>query len=233
LLYEPTAYRRLISSLLYLTHFGLEIAYVVSKLNQFLDAPTNELMLAGIHVLKYIKNNPRQGLFFSASTFLSLKGFSDSDWGTCPDTRRSTTSFCLFLGNSFIRWKSKKQTVIFRSSSEIEYRALVEATCEGQWLLYLLHDFQISHSSPIIIYYDNKSALHITANSVIHERSKHVEINCHVVRDKVQADTVHLLLITAKVQATDILTKPLHPGPFNTLQNKLGMLNIHSSLRGC
>jgi len=163
------------------------------------------------------------------STFLSLKGFSDSDWGTCPDTRRSTTSFCFFLGNSLINWKSKKQTIVFRSSSKTKYRALAQATCEGQWLLYLLQGFQISHSSPIIIYYDNKSAMHIAANLVFHERIKHVKIDCHVVRDKVQADILHLLLITTKVQVSDILTKPFHPGPFNTLQNKLGMLN----LRGC
>lgn len=86
-----------------------------------------------------------------------------------------------FLGNSLISWKSKKQTVVYRSSSEAEYRVLAHTTCEGQWLKYLLQDFHISHTTPIIIYCDNKSVVHIAANPVFHERTKH----CHIVRDKV------------------------------------------------
>ncbi|MCI11569.1 hypothetical protein A2U01_0032670, partial [Trifolium medium] len=88
---DPTPYRRLIGRLLYLTHLRPEISYAVSKLSQFLDAPTTDHMMAGIHVLKFLKSNPGQGLFFSSSSSLDLKGFSDSDWGACPDTRRSTT----------------------------------------------------------------------------------------------------------------------------------------------
>ncbi|KAK2402246.1 putative mitochondrial protein [Trifolium repens] len=232
LISDPTAYRRLIGRLLYLTHSRPEISYAVSKLSQFLDSPTDEHMLAGLHVLKFLKNNPGQGLFFSSSSSLILKGFSDSDWGACPDTRRSTTGLCFFLGSSLISWKSKKQSVVSRSSSEAEYRALAQAACEGQWLLYLLHDFLIPHESPILIYCDNKSAMHIAANPVFHERTKHIEIDCHVVRDKIQANIIHLLPVTSKDQIADIFTKSLHPGPFHILQTKLGIIDVYSSLRG-
>jgi hypothetical protein len=135
LLTDPTTYRRLIGRLLYLTHTRPEIAYAVSKLSQFLDAATTTHMLVGLHVLKFLKNQHGQALFFISSSSLQLKGFSDFDWGACLDTRRSTSSICFFLGTSLVSWKSKKQSVVSTSSLEAEYRALAQATCEGQWLL--------------------------------------------------------------------------------------------------
>jgi len=100
--------------------------------------------------------------------------------------------------------------VVSRSSSKAECRALAQATCEGQWLLYLLHDFLITHLTPIILYCDNKFALHIAANPVFHERTKHIEtpIDCHVVRDKVQAGLIHLIPVSSKEQVADIFTTP-------------------------
>jgi len=228
LLVEPTTYKRLVGRLLYFWR----TSYVLSKLIQFLDAPTNEHMLAGLHVLIFLMNHPGQGLFFRSSSPLTLKRFFDSNRDACPNTRRLTTDFfSFFLGISLITWKSKKQSIVSRSSPEAEYRALVHATYEGQWLIYLLQDFLIAHPTPIILYCDDKTTLHIAANPVFHERTKHIEIDCHVVWDKVQAGVIHLLSVSSKEQVADILTKPLHLGPFNILQNKLGTINIYSILR--
>lgn len=187
-------------------------------------------MLAAMHVLRFIKRNPRQGLYFRTDVALSLIGFCDSDWGACPDTRRSSTGFCFFLGTSIVSWKSKKQSIVSRSSSEAEYRALAQSACEAQWLLYMLRDLHITHTDPVVIYCDNKSALHIAANPVFHERTKHIEIDCHVVHDKIKG-VLHLLPVSSKEQVADLLTKSLSPGPFYSFQSKLGLLDIFCSLR--
>ena len=114
----------------------------------------------------------------------------------------------IFLGDSLISWRSKKQHTVSRSSSEVEYRVLALATCEIQWLSYLLRDLHIVPQATAVLFCDNKSALHLAVNPVFHEHSKHIEIDCHVVREKVHDDVLRLLPISTKSQVADIYTKP-------------------------
>jgi len=141
---DASIYRRLLGRLVYLTNSKPDISFVVSKLSQFLSQPSSIHLQAALHVLRYIKGNPAQVLFFPTQSSLHLTGFSDLGWGAYLDTRRSITGFCFFLGSALVSWKSKKQATISRSSSEAEYRALAQASYEALWLVYLLHDFGIS-----------------------------------------------------------------------------------------
>ena len=148
---------------------------------------------------------------------MHLMAYSDSDWATCPDSRKSVTGFSVFLGESLISWKSKKQQTISKSSSEAEYKAFTVTTCELQWLTFLLQHLDVPFITPSTLYCDNQSAIQIASNQVFHERTKHIEIDCHIVREKLNAGLLKLLPISSAMQTADILTKPLHPSAFKEL----------------
>jgi hypothetical protein len=226
--YEDIAgYRRLVGKLLYLTTTRPDIAFVTQQLSQFLSCPTHTHYDTACRVVRYLKSSPGRGLFFRRDSQLHLLGFTDADWAGCLDTRRSTSGYCFFLGSSLISWRAKKQHTVSRSSSEAEYRALSFATCELQWLVYLLQDLGVSCIKPPVLYCDNQSALHIAANPVFHERTKHLEIDCHIVREKLKGGLMKLLPVMSKDRIADFFTKPLLPQPFNTLLSKLGMVDIY------
>ncbi|XP_014517212.1 uncharacterized protein LOC106774681 [Vigna radiata var. radiata] len=158
-----------------------------------MQKPTDYHYQALQHVLRYVKSSPSKGLFFAANSDIQIKGFSDSDMATCPNTRRSTTGYCIFMGSSLVSWRSKKQSTVSRSSTEAEYRALAVTVCEVQWLRYLIQDLQVQPIATAVLYCDNNSARHITHNQSFHERTKHIDLDCHVVREKIQAQLLHLL----------------------------------------
>ncbi|XP_061338805.1 uncharacterized mitochondrial protein AtMg00810-like [Gastrolobium bilobum] len=225
---DASSYRRLIGRLLYLTTTRPDIAFSVQQLSQFVSAPTDTHLLAAPRVLQYIKRSPSAGLFFPSTSSLTLSGYSDSDWACCPDTRRSITSHCIFLGSTLVSRKSKKQTTVSRSSCEAEYRALASLTCELQWMSYLLQDLHLPPTQPISVYCDNVSAIYLAHNPTFHERTKHVELDCHVVRENVHVGLIHLLPVPSSAQLADVFSKPLLATAFCSAVSKFGLVDIHS-----
>ncbi|GJS40603.1 serine carboxypeptidase S28 family protein [Tanacetum coccineum] len=154
------------------------------------ESPTSVHMQAVKHVLRYLLNSPDQGILLGNDSAVQVKAYCDSDWASCPMTRRSTTGYCCLLRDPLVSWKSKKQVVVSRSSAEVEYRAMALICYEVNWFVSLLKDRGIKNLEPVDLFYDNQAALYIAANPVFHARTKHIEVDCHYVRDQLKAGII-------------------------------------------
>ncbi|CAM8984783.1 unnamed protein product [Rhodiola kirilowii] len=219
-------YRRLVGKLIYMTITRPDLAYPVHILSQYMQHPTTDHLAAAIRVLRYVKGAPAQGILFPAKSDLTLRAFCDADWAACPLTRRSITGYCVQLGSCIISWKTKKQPVVSRSSAESEYRAMATVCCELTWLARLIGEMGVPVLCPIPLCCDNKAALHIAHNPVFHERTKHVELDCHLVRAHVVSKFIDPLHIFTNEQPADIFTKPLTREQLLYLCSKLGVSNF-------
>ena len=179
---DATFYRQLIGSLIYLTVTCPDISYVVLVVNQFMVAPRSPHYVVVLRILRYLKGTIFDGFHFSSHSSLALQAYSDADLAGDPIDRRSTTGYCFILGDSLISLRSKKQTVFARSNTEAEYRALAATTTELIWLRWLLQDLGVDCSTTTKLHCDNRSAIQIAYNDVFHERTKHIEIECHFIR---------------------------------------------------
>lgn len=187
---DASQYRRLVGRLLYLQATRPDITYSVNMLSQFVPDPRQRHMDAVVRVLRYLKTTPRQGIFIPKNGGLNLVAYCDSDWLGCTYTRRSRTGYLLLLGGVSFSWKTKKQSVVSRSSAEAEYRAMATTVSEILWMRWLLEILQVPQHGPTQFFCDNQAARHIANNPVFHERTKHVEMDCYFVRERVESEEI-------------------------------------------
>ncbi|KAI5337531.1 hypothetical protein L3X38_016802 [Prunus dulcis] len=231
-LLDPTPYRQLVGALQYLTFTRPDISYAVQHVSQFMGSPTDVHFEAVKRILRYLKGTLRSGLPIHLSPVPSLLvAYSDADWAGCPDTRRSTTGYCVFLGKTLISWSAKKQRTVSRSSADAEYRALAHACADTIWIQSLLHELHFSLSKPVLLHCDNLSATYMAANPVFHSRTKHVAIDYHFIRERLTAGSHQVRSISSHDQLADVFTKGLPAARFARLVSNL-VTYPASSLRG-
>jgi hypothetical protein len=132
-------------------------------------------------ILRYLQGTPDYGLLLCHSSGSDLIVYLDINCANCPDTRRSMSSYAVFLGDNLVSWSAKRQTVVSHSSAEAEYRAIANGVAEATWLRQLLHELQTPPSRCTLVYCDNISVVYLSPNLIQHQHTKHVEINLHFV----------------------------------------------------
>jgi hypothetical protein len=189
---DPSLYRQLIGSLMYLVNTLPEICFAMNTLSQFHVEPRHEHWIAAKHVLRYIRGTINYGLRYTASSDIQLHGFTDSDWEGSAEDRKSTSGMCFSLGSTMISWGSRKQMSVALNIAEAEYMVACEACTKAIWLRTLISDLFDQIPESTIIYRDNQSCIRLSKHPVFHERSKHIEIKYYFIRDKVQEGEVKL-----------------------------------------
>ncbi|KAG8497290.1 hypothetical protein CXB51_008531 [Gossypium anomalum] len=201
-------YQRLVGKLIYLSHTRPDIAFGVSVISQFMHAPREKHLEAAYRILRYLKGTP--------------------DWAGAVNDRRSTSGYCSYVWGNLVTCRSKKQSVVARSSAESEYRALSHGICEGIWLQRLMGELKLSYTKPITLYCDNQAAVSIAHNPVHHDRTKHVEIDRHFITEKINKGEICVSYLPTRQQVADVLTKSLSRKMFEEIMGKLGLINIYS-----
>ena len=220
---DPSDYRSLAGALQYLTFTRPDIAYAVQQVCLYMHDPREPHLAALKRILRYIRGTLHLGLHLRPSTLDDLVVYSDADWAGCPDTRKSTSGYAVFLGDNLVSWSSKRQNTVSRSSAEAEYRAVANGVAEASWLRQLLHELHTPLRRAILVYCDNISAVCMSSNPVQHQRTKHIEIDLHFVREKVAMGAVRVLHVPTTSQFADVFTKGLPSSVFSEFRSSLNV----------
>lgn len=177
---EPSYFCSLAGKLQYLTITRPDIQFAINFICQRMHSPTESDFGLLKCILRYLRGISSMGLHLYKTSDMALIFFSDSDWAGCHDTRRSTSGLCALLGSNLVSWSAKRQPTVSRSSIEAEYRALTTTCSELTWIYSVLRDLGISQSMHALLQCDNLSAVHLSANHVLHNRSKHFDVDYYV-----------------------------------------------------
>ncbi|XP_071687597.1 uncharacterized mitochondrial protein AtMg00810-like [Rutidosis leptorrhynchoides] len=196
---DPSYFRSLAKALQYLTFTRPDISYAVQQICLHMHDPRDGHMASLKRILRYIQGTLHYVLHLHKSPAHTLISYTDADWAGCPDTRRSTFGYCVYYGDNLISWSSKRQPTLSRSSAEAEYHGVANVVSESCWLRNLLLELHRPIHKATIVYCDNVSAIFLSSNPIQHQRTKHIELDIHSVREKVTKGQVRVLRFYFKI----------------------------------
>ena len=225
-------YQKLVGKLIYLSHTRPDIAYAVGVVSQFMHNPQVDHMDAALRIVRYLKHSPGRGVLFRKNGHLRIQAYTDADWAGNPNDRRSTSGYFTLVGGNLVTWKSKKQKVVAMSCAEAEFQGIARGVAEVLWLGKLLGELGFPQKEACDLMRDNKAAINISENSVQHDRTKHVEVDRHFIKEKLEAGILSLPFVRSEEQLADILTKAIPTKSFEEVLCKLGVEDPTTQLEG-
>ncbi|GJX74711.1 ribonuclease H-like domain-containing protein [Tanacetum coccineum] len=196
---------------------------LVQQICLYMHDPREQHFAALKRILRYVRGTVDFGLQLYVSATTSLVGYTDADWPGCPSTRRSTSGYCIFLGDNLLSWSAKRQHTLSCSNAEAGYRGVANVVAETAWLRNLLCKLHSFLSTATLVYCDNVSAIYMFVNPDQHQRTKHIEIDIYFVRDMVTASQVRVLHVPSRYQYADIFTKGLPSALFEEFRSSLSV----------
>ena len=218
-------YQRLVGKLIYLSHTRPDIAYAVSVISQFMHRPQMNHLEAALRVVRYLTGTFDHGIMFKKNGHLEIHGYTDADWAGNPIDRNSTSGYFTFVGGNLVTWKSKKQKVVALSSAEAEFRGIRNGLTEILWLRLLMEEIGFLSQKTCQMFCDNKAAISIAENPVQHDRTKHVEVDRHFIKEKIEEGSIEFPYVRSEDQLADILTKAVGVKNFTKVLDKLSIGN--------
>jgi hypothetical protein len=210
-------------ALQYLIFTMPDIAYAVQQVCLHMHDPREPHLTAMKRIMWYLRGTLDFKLLLCRSSTMELRVYTDADWAGCPDTRRSTSGYAVFLGDSLVSWPSKRQSVVSRSSAEAEYRVVANGVAEAAWLRQLLQELHNPLATSTLVFCDNVNVVYLSTNSVQHQRTKHIEIDLHFVRERVACGVVRVLHVPTTSQFVDVFTKGLPTMVFAEFRSSLNI----------
>eukprot|EP00253_Pinus_taeda_P014672 PITA_14672 len=205
---NSSEYCQLVGALMFLVNSCSDIFFAVNTLSQFMVEPHHIHWIAAKNLLRYLRGTITYGLRYTARN-VRFHGYFDADWASSVGDRKSTSGYCFSLGSVSISWMSRKQKSVALSTTESEYIAASMASYEAVWLRRLFSELFGHVLDTTVIFCNNQSGIRLSENPVFHDRSKHIDIRYHFIRDIVQRGAITLQHIGIDDQVADILTKPL------------------------
>jgi hypothetical protein len=221
---DQTMYRSMVGIFLYSTVTRPDIMQVVELVGIFQSAPKETHLKEVKIIFIYLQGTLELGLWYPKYKDFNLTAYTDADWVSSIDDRKSTSGGVFFLGKSRVAWSSKKQTSTSLSTAEEEYIDVAACCTQVLWMKQTLEVLQIKYNNPININCDNTSVVSISKNSFIYSKTKHILIKYHFLRDQVTQKIVKIVYVDTKEQIAYIFTKPFHRSTFENLRQKLGVI---------
>jgi hypothetical protein len=224
---DPTQFKQIIGSLMYLTATRPDLMFAVNMIARFMENPVESHMMAAKRILRYVKGTLELGILYKKGEQIDLIAYSDSDYGGDIDDIKSTSGYVFMVGSGDVAWSSRKQPIVTLSTTEAEFIAPAHCVCQGIWLKRILDNIGLKQKQCLTVLCDNSSTIKLSKNPVMHGRSKHIDIRFHFLRNLSSEGSIELVHCASKDQLADVMTKALNLPLFEKFRKQLGVCKLN------